>query len=97
MSGQCEVKIRLSDYDALSRVVREMFEMYAESPLLSRCFVVPMTSKGLSDAFASRAAEIADKEGLNGKPAQWYKRLAMDHRNNMRAMLSAIETGAALE
>ena len=72
-------------------------EMADASPLLSRCFEVPMTSKGLADKFAERAAEIADKEQLNGKPITWYKRLAMDCRNNFRAMLSQIETGAALD
>jgi hypothetical protein len=65
------------------------------SPLLSRCTVVPLTTRGLADLFAERAHAIADAEGLNGKDVKWYKRLAMDSRNNMRAMLSAIEAGEA--
>ena len=64
---------------------------------LSRCIPVSLTSKGLADVFAARASEIADAEQLNGKPITWYKRLAMDCRNNMRAMLSQIEAGAALD
>ena len=74
-----------------------LFEDMADAnPLLSRCIVVPMSSKGLSESFAARVAQIADSEGLNGKPIAWYKRLAMEKRNNMRAMLSAIEAGEAL-
>lgn len=34
MSSQCEVRIRQSDYAALTREVREMFEMYADGPIL---------------------------------------------------------------
>lgn len=63
------------------------------SPLLSRCFVVPMTSRGLADVFAAMALEIARAENMDGKPLANYKRLAMDKRNNFRAMLSAIEAG----
>jgi hypothetical protein len=33
MSSQCEVKIRHSDYSALTSEVREMFEMYADGPV----------------------------------------------------------------
>lgn len=71
-------------------------EMADASPLLSRCFEVPMTSRGLADAFAERAAMIADKENLNGRDLKWYKRLMMDKRNNLRAALCAIEAGEAL-
>lgn len=70
-------------------------EMADASPLLSRCVEITLTTRGLVDTFAARAAEIADAEGLNGKPAQWYKRLAMDCRCNLRMMLSKIEAGAA--
>ena len=63
---------------------------------LSRCIPVSLTSKGLSDSFAKRAHDIAEAEGMNGKEMPWYKRLAMDKRNNMRAMLSAIESGEAM-
>lgn len=75
-----------------------LFEGYDNAPaFMSRFKGFKLDRRGLADVFAERVSKIADKEGLNGKPIQWYKRLAMDHRNNMRSMLQAIEAGEALE
>lgn len=65
-------------------------------PLLSRCLRLDLARRNLTQAFAQRAYEIADKEGLNGRPIEAYVRLCKDHRNNMRSVLMAIENGAML-
>ena len=66
-------------------------------PLLSRCVTIALTNQGLSQAFAKRAREIADREGLNGKPESTYVRLVQRCKNNMRAVLQEIESGAMLD
>ena len=65
-------------------------------PLLSRCLRFDLARRGLAQAFAAKCHEIASKEGLNGKPIEQYVRLAQDCRNNFRAMLQNVESGAML-
>jgi len=67
------------------------------SPLLSRCIVVRLSNQGLAPLFAARAKEIAESAGMDGQPLSRYVKLANDNRSNMRAMLTAIESGAMVE
>lgn len=74
-----------------------LFEDYDDaSPLLSRCVQIPLARRNLASAFAERARQIATAEGLNGRPIEEYVRLAKECRNNLRAMLQAVDAGDML-
>src|SRR5215471_4503005 len=71
-----------------------LFENYSDgSPLLSRCLDFPLARRGLAEAFAKRAQEIAQQEGLDRRALKDYLRLVQDHKNNFRAVIQAIEAG----
>lgn len=66
-------------------------------PLLSRCVELSLSRRGLAEPFAKRAQEIAQQEGLNGRPIQTYVKLMQSCRNNLRAALQAVEAGEMLD
>jgi DNA polymerase III gamma/tau subunit len=65
-------------------------------PLLSRCVRLSLARRDLQSAFAERARQIAQAEGLDGQSIERYKRLAKDCNSNFRAMLQAIDAGEML-
>lgn len=66
-------------------------------PLLSRCTVFELQSNdALVRAFAERAREIAQAEGLDGQPVGAYIALAHACQGNFRKMLEEIEKGRML-
>src|SRR5215831_8205664 len=53
-----------------------LFEDYDDaSPLLSRCMRFDLARRDLAKAFAQRAKDIAEREGLDGRPLEQYVRL----------------------
>jgi hypothetical protein len=67
------------------------------NPFLSRTIEIALAQRGLAEAFAHRAMEIAKTENLDGQPLAKYVRLVNDKQGNMRAVLSAIEAGYMLK
>lgn len=72
----------------------ELFEEQLDAgPFGSRVYPLPLARRGLAPVFAARAREIAQAEGIDGRPEADYLKLAKDCRNNLREMLTRIELG----
>ena len=67
------------------------------SPLLARCKRFDFTNQGLAPLFAKRAREIAQTEGMDGKPQAAYLRLVKTCKNSMRDVLQRIDAGEMMD
>jgi len=65
--------------------------------LRSRMLLFKLNTQGLGRLFAERARDIAIREGLDGQPLERYVRAVKESRNNLRAVLQAVEAGDFLE
>jgi replication-associated recombination protein RarA len=65
-------------------------------PLLSRCVQLTLARQGLAKPFAERVRQIAQAEGLDGRPIADYVKLLQKHRNNFRAAIVDVESGCML-
>ena len=76
----------------------QLFEDQIDAhPLLSRCIVLSLARRDICEPLARRAQEIAIAEGLDGKPFAEYIKLLRLHKNNLRAAIQDIETGAMMD
>ena len=76
----------------------DLFEEQLDAnPFTSRVISISLARRDIAQPFAERCHEIAESEGLNGKPIEEYIKLARKTGNNFRAMLQAIEMGEMLE
>ena len=72
----------------------KQFDGIDSAPLLSRC--LPLNLKPDRRAFAERAKLICEKSGLGDAPLSEFERLAEFCNDNLRMMLSHIESGCML-
>ncbi len=83
-------------FTTTSEAQQELWDRKLDSaPFLSRC--VPFKTAPSRVEFATRAKQIAEAEGLDGKPLDDYLILARECDGNFRAMLQAIENGRMVE
>lgn len=76
-----------------------LFDGIDAGPLFSRCLPIKLAQRGLATCFAERARSIAIRESLaeDTTPVGPFLKCVKENRNNMRAVLQAVESGAFLD
>lgn len=77
----------------------DLFESKLDAnPLLSRCVRLDLAQRDLAKPFAALALAIAEKEGLLSPeyPRERAVKVVSDRKNNLRAVLQAVECGEFL-
>jgi DNA polymerase III delta prime subunit len=71
----------------------EVESMFGEAsgPFARRSVGIQFTNQGLAAAYARRAQEIAEREGLGGAASKAYLRLVQDCKNNFGMVLEKIQ------
>jgi replication-associated recombination protein RarA len=64
--------------------------------LLSRCVRLDLSRRNLAEVFARRGQQIAQAEGLDGRPFEHYLRAIKEEGNNFRGLLNRIDAGDML-
>lgn len=73
-----------------------LFDGIDAHPLLSRCVEFKLDAARYAKAFAERAQQIAETEGLGGATQSEYMALVKECNCNLRQVLSRIEAGQML-
>lgn len=84
---------RLVCFTTTERAEQDLFGTFTR-PLLSRCLHVSLTTAGLAEAYAPVLKAIAQAEGLDGQPVDYYADAIRRERGNLRSVLSKLEMGS---
>lgn len=75
----------------------DLFEEQLDAgPFESRCVNLKL-AHAVNQQFAKRAKEIAETEGLDGRPLKYYVERVNQHTGNLRAVLGEVEAGRMME
>ena len=78
----------------------DLFEDHVDAhPFLSRCHVIALAQRDVTQPMAERLQFIARSEGLDGQPVEAYVNLLRrkDVGNNMRKAIQLIAEGTMLQ
>ncbi len=89
-------RYRLFIFTSTENLESDLFGNFT-SPFARRCKCFSFSNQGLAQLFATRAREIAQIEGMDGKPDQAYLRLVQACKNNFGMVLQKIDQGEMMD